>query len=382
MHRTLYKIHSWAGLLAGLALLLVALSGSVLVFNEEISHYLYPERLTVAPVGERHSLDACYRLVRTRYPQLAYVSPDRLVSRPEESVAFRGEAGGVQYRAYVNPYTLEILYFGERYAQAMDWLLLFHYSLAGGKAGELLVALLGLALLLSVVTGLYLYRRSILPVLLFQVRINRKNWRTLSSGLHRVVGVWSLLFNLLIAGTGFWMMRYTFSSEQYDGTFEQQPQPIPLRFSLDNALQTIRNRYPDLEVTYMFLPRQPGEAVFVYGSMHGRSFLYGDYGDELSLDPQTGAIQSTRLIGQKTLGEKLESMVFPLHAGMFGHWTIKIAYSLLGLMPGLLSVTGFLLWWRRKNPKGGRKAVSRAPYAHPDTTQKRKRSPGKVTLSR
>jgi uncharacterized iron-regulated membrane protein len=37
----------------------------------------------------------------------------------------------------------------------------------------------------------------------------------------------------------------------------------------------------------------------------------------------------------------------PLHFGTFaGHWS-RIAWILVGLMPGVLFLTGFLMWWRR-----------------------------------
>lgn len=368
MNRKFFNIHRWAGLITGVFLLVIGLSGSILVFNEDINHWLYADRLTVKIPARvpRHSLNVCYERVRARYPQMNYIGFDEVPRSANQSVAFWMEADQVQYKAYVNPYTGRIIWFGKRYNQVCDWLLLLHYTLLGGKIGELVVALLGIVLLVSVLTGFWIYRKSILPVMLFRVGINRKNWRTVSSSLHRIVGVWALLFNAMIAITGFWMMRYTFSAEQYAPPAPPTSRPPTLTISLDGALQTVRHTYPDLEISSLFLPEKAGEDVVVYGSFGGRSFLFGDYGDELTLDGHTGVVKATKFIAQKTASEKVDSLVFPVHAGMYGHWTIKILYSLLGLTPGLLSVTGFLLWWRRKGKTGKKRSVGRELMSRPD----------------
>ncbi|RYC66530.1 PepSY-associated TM helix domain-containing protein [Spirosoma sordidisoli] len=361
MNRKLFKIHSWAGLITGVFLLLVGVSGSILVFNEDLNHWLYADRLTVRipTASRRHSLDACYERVRTRYPQMNYIGLDEVPQRANQSVAFWMEADGVQYKAYVNPYTGRVIWFGKRYNQVCDWLLLFHYTLLGGKPGELVVALLGIVLLVSVLTGFWIYRKSIVPVLLFRVRVNRKNWRTISSGLHRIVGVWALLFNAMIALTGFWMLRYTFTKEYYEPLANPPTKQAPLPFSIDRTLTIVRQTYPDLVVSSLYVPEKAADDVVVYGSFGGRSFLFGDYGDELTLDGRTGTIKATKFIAQKTVSEKVDSLIFPVHAGMYGHWTIKILYALLGLTPGLLSITGFMLWWRRKRKTGKKRPVGR-----------------------
>jgi uncharacterized iron-regulated membrane protein len=41
-------------------------------------------------------------------------------------------------------------------------------------------------------------------------------------------------------------------------------------------------------------------------------------------------------------------MVAPLHFGNYGGLPVKLAYAVLGLTPGLLSVSGFVLWRLRR----------------------------------
>jgi len=51
---------------------------------------------------------------------------------------------------------------------------------------------------------------------------------------------------------------------------------------------------------------------------------------------------------QLAFTDKLEAIAFPLHVGNFGGHLLKIFYIIIGLTPGLLAITGFLLWYRRK----------------------------------
>ena len=85
----------------------------------------------------------------------------------------------------------------------------FHNSFHLGKTGEWLLGFFALIFLLSILTGLILFRKNILAVLLFRRSVFKRN------NLHQLIGVYALLFNLMMAVTGFWMQRYVFKKEFY-----------------------------------------------------------------------------------------------------------------------------------------------------------------------
>jgi hypothetical protein len=62
---------------------------------------------------------------------------------------------GVQYKAFLNPYTRKILHHGKRYDYWMGWLLFFHYTFTFHIWVELAVAICSLTLLVSLITGLH-----------------------------------------------------------------------------------------------------------------------------------------------------------------------------------------------------------------------------------
>ena len=44
----------------------------------------------------------------------------------------------------------------------------------------------------------------------------------------------------------------------------------------------------------------------------------------------------------------------PLHFGTFGALPVKILWCLGDLAPGILAITGYILWWKRKRPLAAR----------------------------
>ena len=52
-------------------------------------------------------------------------------------------------------------------------------------------------------------------------------------------------------------------------------------------------------------------------------------------------------------GEALLLTFIRLHFGRFGGLGIRITWVILGLVPAVLFVTGFVVWWRRRRPAAG-----------------------------
>lgn len=183
-------------------------------------------------------------------------------------------------------------------------------------------------------------------VLSFRVKVNRKNWRTVSSDLHRIGGVWSLLLNTVIFFTGFWMNLFAFKAKTWQNELVETKSNTPISISPDRLYRHALAAMPDLEPTYVYLPTQPGRTFEVRGYTKVQLKLLGS-GNFVRIDQQTGETLSVVRLADKGFGERLEATFFPLHVGNYGGLVVKILYVIIGLTPGTLAVTGFLLWWRR-----------------------------------
>jgi uncharacterized iron-regulated membrane protein len=345
--RTLFKMHSLAGLLSGLLLLVVSASGCVLVFAEEIDRALHPAVVRVAPAGKPLPLERIYRQARADFPHIGYVRFRTLPKTPRSAVEMSLETGTDWYFAYYNPYTGRLL--GVRNADTyfLGWLLNLHYRLMAGKTGEYTVALLALSLVLSTLTGLVVYRKHLLKVLLFRQAFAFTNWRTASSSLHRLVGIWSLAFNLVIALTGFWMLRHLFTGLPAANPTAGITVNWPLPYPVDAYVQRARAALPGLVPYGVWLPRERTERVLVFGQVAGGPLLHNEYSSTVALHPATGRVVSVTDARQGSFTEQLDIIALPLHAGQYGGLLVKILYCAGGLAPALLSLTGGLLWLRR-----------------------------------
>ena len=349
-NRTLFRIHGILGLVTGLLLLVISLSGSILVFSDELDEAWHPSLLTVEPSARAQplSLDRLYRQARADFPQFPYVRFRRLPVLSTQTVEVSLENGEAWWLAYYDPYTGQLL--GQRNARThfLGWLLGLHYSLLAGKTGELLVGVLSLCLLASVVTGTIVYRKHLWKVLTFRHSFRFSNWRTTSSSWHRLVGVWSLVFNLIIAVTGFWMLRSVFLPDTYVVEKKMIPRNLAFSVSLDSLRVASRQLLPGFRVRGIHLPKKAEDKITFYGQVDGQNPLFSEYSNSIAFDPLSGKASSVVAVSNQSITDQWDAMAYLLHAGKFGGLVVKALYSLLGLTPAALSITGFLLWWRRK----------------------------------
>ncbi|MBK8610050.1 MAG: PepSY domain-containing protein [Chitinophagaceae bacterium] len=203
--------------------------------------------------------------------------------------------------------------------------------------------------LVSIITGLFLFRKNIAAVLLFRKKVFKKN------NLHQVIGVYALMFNLLMAVTGFWMQRYVFKKEFYaiDNYEPVLKTSRPLPFSFDTAMQDWQKKYPDFTAYVIYFAQSNAGKTAVYGSRRSNAYVHSKkFADAVFLD-SAGQIAKTRFVNEIDAADRYDIINSQLHMGRFGGAGIKIIYFVFGLTGALLSITGFLLWLQRRKYRKG-----------------------------
>lgn len=322
-------------------------TGAILVFSEEWEEAADARWAKVANPSGAFSYDASLAVLQAQYPEWdirAYGQP-----AVNEALVYELRKGELRKRVYVHPLDGSILHVTEQAAWYQQ-LLLFHYTLFSGTSGKIAVFFIGVLFLASLLTGFYVYRRSIVKVLLFRVRLGRKNKRNYNSSLHRIVGVWSLLFNLVLVSAGLALAGQV-SLNALKGTKAPKAGDFPGTItSVDAHRAALLKAHPDFEV-HLVRVRPTGNAVQFSGRYKDDPFYYGTLYSSFMVNGETGEVEKKVVLRHEGLGKRLLSFSGPLHFGNWGGLPVKILYCLFGLTPALLSISGFAIWMRAPKKK-------------------------------
>ena len=355
MRKRLWQLHSWLGLAAGLGLLVIGLTGSLLIFHEELELVFNPEMVRAEPTSAgRLPLDTLLGHAQRQLPghEVTGWLPQYEAPRLAD-VLYVIERGHNEWLiATLDPYTGKLLASPRLGTTTLTgWLLDLHYAFFADNVGLAIAGLFGLMLCGLGVTGVWMYRE-------FWKSFLTLRWgrgaRILFSDLHKFTGITSVVFNLLLGFTGaYWNITHV-AGHMIDG---DPPQPkieqrlYAATLSLDNLARDAAQCLPGFRGNFISLPSNPAApAVIFWGAIEPRGPFTGPYGSTVSYDPQTGAHTATTDLRAAGLWTRIADTFVPLHYGTFGGLTVKILWSLGGLTPGLLAVTGFLIWRRRRQP--------------------------------
>ncbi len=362
VRRLMFQIHMWVGLVLGLLLALLGLSGSILVYDDAIAALLAPVPRASAQ-GAELPLDKIVEAARGVAGRgavqiaLAREAGDPVsvrVTRPRT-----GERSGAQSvppgpraatQIFVDPVSGRVL--GSRKAQ-LPPILAFSHQLHGnflmGREGRQFVGWLGVAMLTLGVTGLVLWwpKRGQWKYA-FLVRRTAKGLR-FHRELHAATGIWIFMVFMIVSFSGVVIaFPNTFGlagGGQAGGgvTFNlrEGPEIAPLAgataIGADQALAMARNAIPDAEPTSISLPLRPDRTIMVNMLAHGA------VGAAVYIDPWRAQV-----VAKRDPSENILAWQRPLHqgAGLGAIW--KALVFLSGLVPALFVVTGVIMWLKKR----------------------------------
>ena len=205
LRKAIFQVHLWSGIGLGLYVLLASVTGSVLVFSNELYRAATPNPIILTSAGP-HLTDEQLKAAATRaYPgyTATIMSGSRDLAQP---VGISLRAGTRLRNRLFDPYTGADL--GDAVPLAISMiskLMALHDDLLTGRTGRKVngagaLLLIVLALSGSVVwwPGINTWRRGL--------TIHRKaGWRRFTWDLHSAIGFWSLGFILLFGVSGIYL---------------------------------------------------------------------------------------------------------------------------------------------------------------------------------
>ncbi|HQS82859.1 MAG TPA: PepSY-associated TM helix domain-containing protein [Thiobacillus sp.] len=351
-----FKLHLYTGLLVGLLMMVSGLTGSVLVFREELDALAQPELLATAQQGERVTVDAVLQTVRRAYPADRPFAI-RMPRTPQQTYLVKLNSAHGLF-VYVDPHNGSILGAHRQDQSMLGWISLLHTELLAGEAGETALGIGGLLLIGLCVTGLVVWwPRNGKISQGFKIQWPAR-WKRLNFDLHRVSGIYAALFLLITAATGAAFVFNETAIDLVDAVTASAPRATPPRVesarpgtptrSLDTLLRQADRALP-APTTWISLPQTPQAPVVVRKKLaqelhpNGRNFVY--------LDQHSGRVLQLEHALAAPLGTRVFNTFYPLHIGAVAGTPTRVLQVIVGLAPTLLLVTGFVMWKNRRERK-------------------------------
>jgi len=366
--RFLKWIHTWIGLIAGLVIAVVSLTGSVIVFRSEIPLASFPRSMGgTATVG----LDDMSKQIAQTEPD-AQVRRVRFPAQAGDPFVVQVESGGKQVRMVCNASDGRVL--GTLNTAFTDWMIDLHRNLLAGKTGRKAVGSVGIVLFVLAASGMLLWL------------IGARKWRAWISvrpqggsrrfhfELHRATGLWSYGLLTVVAFTGIGLAYPdTFRGALQNLTGSPAPKKAPrvaepggqILLTLDEYVRTAAGAMPDGVPTELRLPENPKAPVDLRLRRPGDLSLGGNH---VYLDPSSGKVLAVGREVDQPIATRVFAAFAPIHYGEFGGLPSKVLWSFVGLLPTVLFVTGLITWWRpsgRKAPAEVREELALSGSSRP-----------------
>lgn len=365
LHRaTWLKIHLYLALIAGFFFALMGLTGSISVYREELDELLNPRLVIEQPAGKRQSLDKIISAVQAAHPN-RYGSWTLEMPRSAHGMitVWFDKPRETYFELYaplmvsVNPYTAEVVasrFWGQT---ATTWLLDLHTQLRLDRFGWNAVGLLGLLLMVSIGTGVYLWWPGLRGIWTsLRVRHNDGMIR-LAFDLHRLIGLLSASILLLLAFTGFHLSYPSIletltgsSGMEHGGTGRNIvstaiPNNHPV--GLESAEFVARAPFPRAELRRVTTPAGDS-GIYRINLRQGSEINQRHPYTTVWVDRWSGQVKEVRDPNGFSEGEAFTTWIWPMHTGEAFGATGRLLWFVSGMGLFVLYVSGLLHWLHRR----------------------------------
>jgi len=354
--RALRQVHLWITVVLCLPLVVLGVTGSILVFRDEIGNLLEPPPRLIVETGEPHAVAEIIVAVRARidneFAPVLYEAPNA----PEQPASLRfvalgGAAKGPRIiDVLVDRVTLDFVTLQYTIPGFLRVIIRLHGNLLMGRAGRVYVGWFGLAMLVLAFSGLILWWPG------------RKRWRAaflvkrgarglrLYRDLHGAIGIWTFVVLITVSFTGVYLV---FPQTVGAGIKRLLPSrdtdnPAPIvrdegaqRIDADRAIAIALSTTPRARLISIGLPTQPEQPYRVSLARPGDG---RDVPEVVALINSSGTL--IELIDPRRFGPAQTVLAWQraVHFGQGLGWVWRILVCVSGLLPAIFAYTGLAMW--------------------------------------
>ncbi|MGY5355448.1 PepSY-associated TM helix domain-containing protein [Wenyingzhuangia sp. IMCC45467] len=367
-------LHLWLGLISGVVVFIVSITGCFYAFQQEIKDTLEPWRFV-----EKQNTDFVppSQLIDTAKVYVPNQQPSGLTYSNREgaaAVGFNSSKNGVRSftAVFINPYTGTFIKKEQQLGSGE--FNFFRFIINGHRAlwlpytiGRPIVGICTLIFVFLMISGLIMWW----PKNLKKTNVNKSfkikwkaSFKRVNYDLHNVLGFYSLLLGLMIAITGLvWSFEWFADSLYYvtsvgDERPEHEHPHSDINYinlisndsisPLDKAWYTTREQEMEAQGFYMTPVLKDDDDVIEiiayqdHGSYYNRNEYYYD---QYTLKPLRA--KGDRFI-EANFADKLSMLNYDIHIGAALGLSGKILAFFISFICASLPITGFIIWLKKK----------------------------------
>jgi uncharacterized iron-regulated membrane protein len=373
-----WRWHFYAGLLCVPLVLWLAVTGTIYTWRPQIEAWLDRPYEHLTPHGPLASPDAEVAAALAAVPGSS-LHKYQLPEASDHAVQILVGRDGVETRVWLDPTTTRVLKVEREERRPMRLVFHLHGELLAGPAGSILVETAACWAIVMLLTGLYLWwprgRRGLAGVLYPRLRGGRRLfWRD----IHAVAGIWVSVAALFLIVTGLpWAQAWG----SYLGAIRQAAGatdgPVDWTIGGRRAAPAVDPMFGDhaehAGMTMAHAAPKPGELTRVIAAARPLGLaspvmiappLAGKTGwtatsdaadrplrGEAVIEGTTGRVLARKDFAERHWIDRAIGYGIAIHEGAFFGLANQVAGTLTALLLAILSVSGTVLWWRRR-PSG------------------------------
>ena len=387
-------LHLWLGLGSGLVVLIISLTGCLYAFQAEISEATQPYRYVKAEQRAFLPPSRLKAIAQTKLPDKKTHSVQYQGRQQAAIVSFYDFDPEYYYLVYLNPYSGEVLQTKNMDRDFFRIVLQGHYYLWLPPAiGQPLVASSTLVFLVMLITGLVLWwpKNKGAAKQRFTIKWSAR-WRRKNYDLHNVLGIYATWVLIILVVTGLvwgfqWFAKATYWTISGGEKLQQYQEPLSDTTHLTASVETpavdkiwlkMKAEYPTADIIEVHIPEHASAPIAASINPDAKTYWQTDYRyfdqytlKELSVNHPWGRYRSA------TTADKITRMNYDIHVGAIWGLPGKMLAFFASLIAASLPVTGFYIWWGRRNknttprsssPSGKKATVQQKSVRKPQTT--------------
>ncbi|MCJ7936177.1 MAG: PepSY domain-containing protein [Chryseobacterium sp.] len=378
-----YQLHLWLGLTSGLIVVIMAATGCILAFEEELKQIIHPQRYFVERTGkEKLPLSDLAARAEKALPEGLKIKRVQLSSDPSRTYVFRTLKMDndaltywgtylYYYRVYMDPYTGKVQEIEDAKKDFFEIVLDLHRRLLlGEKIGKTITGYATLIFAVILFSGLVIwYPRKMSKSMLkgmFFIKTSA-NWKRINYDVHNVLGFYAVIPLLLIAYSALiwnfedvdkWVKKTLnggVSTEQKAKSKLPSDEFTNQKNMLDIVGTQVIKELSDKKSALINFPRTEEGTYYAEVTYDNRQYRNEQY----NFDQYSGEIVKHQRYKDHNIpyGTALRERNYDLHTGSILGITGRIIYLLAGIIAASLPITGFIIYLNRKKKKPKKKKI-------------------------